>query len=60
VPSHQRFRDWYWLPPHFVNAHRIMGDAVPPMFAQIVGASLMADLGLAGEDRVEPELAQVA
>jgi DNA (cytosine-5)-methyltransferase 1 len=44
----QTFPDWYWLPRQFVNAYRIVGDAVPPSFAQIVGESLMADLRLAG------------
>jgi DNA (cytosine-5)-methyltransferase 1 len=52
----QTFPDWYWLPPHFVNAYRILGDAVPPMFAQVIGESLMAELGLP----LSPELADVA
>lgn len=42
----QTFPDWYWLPPQFVNAYRIVGDAVPPAFAQVVGESLMRDLDL--------------
>jgi DNA (cytosine-5)-methyltransferase 1 len=53
----QTFPDWYWLPGQFVNAYRIMGDAVPPSFAQIVGESLLVDLGLRDP---EPEAADAA
>lgn len=42
----QTFPDWYWLPKQFVNSYRIMGDAVPPAFAELLGRSLLADLGL--------------
>jgi DNA (cytosine-5)-methyltransferase 1 len=52
----QTFPDWYWLPPNFVNAYRIVGDAVPPMFAQVIGESLMVQLGLCEA----PDLAEVA
>ena len=52
----QTFPDWYWLPPQFVNSYRIVGDAVPPAFAQLVGESIADQLGLAEAPGSEAEL----
>ena len=43
----QGFPDWYWLPPHFVNGYRVVGDAVPPKLAEILGRGMLTELGLA-------------
>ncbi len=37
----QTFPDSYWLPSQFVNAYRVVGDAVPPTFARLLGKSLL-------------------
>lgn len=41
----QTFPDWYWLPKTFVNSYRVMGDAVPPALAEILGNHLKQVLG---------------
>jgi DNA (cytosine-5)-methyltransferase 1 len=43
----QTFPDWYWLPSTFVNAYRVMGDAVPPTLAQRLGEHMLTELGYA-------------
>lgn len=43
----QTFPDTYWLPGTFVNAYRMMGDAVPPLLAEQLGRHMLAELGLA-------------
>lgn len=50
----QTFPDWYWLPPQFVNAYRIVGDAVPPAFGRIVGESIAEQLELRLSGQPEP------
>ena len=44
----QTFPDWYWLPGTFVNAYRIVGDAVPPVLGEALGRHM---LSLVGSDR---------
>lgn len=41
----QTFPDGYWLPTTFVNAYRMMGDAVPPLLAEQLGRHMLAQLG---------------
>lgn len=36
----QTFPDWYELPPHFSNGYRVVGDAVPPLLAEVIGREL--------------------
>jgi DNA (cytosine-5)-methyltransferase 1 len=43
----QTFSDAYWLPQTFVNAYRLMGDAVPPLLAERLGRHMLAELGYA-------------
>jgi DNA (cytosine-5)-methyltransferase 1 len=40
----QTFPDWYVFPDTFVNAYRIIGDAVPVELARILGASVLSQL----------------
>lgn len=40
----QTFPDWYALPDTFVNAYRLMGDAVPPRLAFVLGTHMRAEL----------------
>lgn len=44
----QTFPDAYWLPVTFVNAYRMMGDAVPPLLAEQLGRHMLAELRIAG------------
>lgn len=45
----QTFPDWYELPETFANGYRVVGDAVPPRLAYVLGASLLEQLVEAGE-----------
>ncbi|MBN9623931.1 MAG: DNA cytosine methyltransferase, partial [Actinobacteria bacterium] len=56
----QSFPDWYWLPPQFVNSYRIVGDAVPPAFAQLIGEAVATQLGLDEETGQKDELLAAA
>lgn len=49
----QTFPDWYWLPDTFVNAYRVLGDAVPPLLAERLGRHMLAELGYAADGRLE-------
>lgn len=40
----QTFPDWYALPDTFVNAYRLMGDAVPPRLAFVLGLHMRDEL----------------
>lgn len=41
----QTFPDWYELPETFVNGYRIVGDAVPPELARVMGRAMLAAMG---------------
>ncbi len=46
----QTFPDWYWLPPQFVNAYRVMGDAVPPKLSYVMAEHLRDQLPASVKD----------
>jgi DNA (cytosine-5)-methyltransferase 1 len=45
----QTFPDWYELPGTFANGYRVVGDAVPPRLAYVLGRSVLEQAVGAGE-----------
>lgn len=40
----QTFPDWYPFPAQLVNAYRVIGDAVPPLLARVIGNAIRRQL----------------